>query len=54
MKKPLFFVAFATNYLFVQLQQHSDPAVVTMSEAQVPAQQQKNIFQVCMLTIISG
>ncbi|XP_042263307.1 eukaryotic translation initiation factor 4E transporter isoform X3 [Thunnus thynnus] len=27
------------------LQQHSDPAVVTMSEAQVPAQQQKNIFQ---------
>ncbi|XP_042263306.1 eukaryotic translation initiation factor 4E transporter isoform X3 [Thunnus maccoyii] len=29
----------------MKLQQHSDPAVVTMSEAQVPAQQQKNIFQ---------
>uniref|UniRef100_A0A3B4UX37 Eukaryotic translation initiation factor 4E nuclear import factor 1 n=1 Tax=Seriola dumerili TaxID=41447 RepID=A0A3B4UX37_SERDU len=28
--------------------QPSDPAVVTMSEAQVPAQQQKNIFQVCV------
>lgn len=32
------------------MQQTPDPAVVALSEAQVPAQQQKNIFQVCMLT----
>lgn len=35
-------------------QQPSDPAVVSVSEAPVPAQQQKNIFQVCMLAILSG
>lgn len=36
------------------MQQPPDPAVVTVSEAQAPAQQQKNIFQVCMFTMLSG
>lgn len=32
--------------MFFFLQQPSDPAVLSMSEAQAPTQQQKNIFQV--------
>lgn len=39
---------------FLNMQQPSDPAVVKRSEAQVPAQQPKNIFQVSMLIIFSG
>lgn len=31
------------------MQQPPDPAVVSVSDAQVPAQQQKNIFQVTSL-----
>lgn len=43
-------IASATNSFSLFKQQPSDQAVVTVSEAPVPAQQQKNIFQVCMLT----
>lgn len=42
-------IASATNSFSLYKQQPSDPAVVKVSEAPVPAQQQKNIFQVCML-----
>lgn len=35
-------------------QQPSEPAVVTLSDAHISAQQQKNVFQVSVLCILTG